>query len=531
MSLTFGLFSVILLLCIGTAVFTEVARGLKRGYARAALGLAVVLISLVGSLLATKLVSGLLAQPLSAWLWRFLTDRFDVLESYRADLPSIDSLLTVLVDLLTGPLLFLVFFLLLRLLLRVVVASLSAKHANPSATDPRRSPECACLGSVPCPSYEGAEEGHFRRHDHALGGAVGAVTGFLVAICLLSPLTGSLEVVDTVYDGLNDDLSFNWRTIRIDGDQLERALSPFTDDVMVYIVNRLGGQLLYDTACTAELNGSTVALREEVGACMRIAVQGSDVTKTLNKGGQPTPEQLQSLQALGDSLADSKTACVLAADFMRGASEHWLMHEPFMKVKRPACGEFVDPLMDEVLAFLYYNIDPAYVSDDVKTLLGIYRIALEGGLLENPDMTRLMEVLEDGRLLNEIYAELELNPRMEHLVEHLTDATMEIMACSIDAAGLIPTENEALMDDLAEAVTLVNGMSGTDFAGRVNTMTDYAVHYAKQYGVELPTGMAQMGITAMMEQFSGQEKVTGSEMQAYFDYYINRKSTDSRLQP
>ncbi len=519
--MTFSLFSVVLLLFIGTAVFVEVVRGIKRGFARALLGLAVVLLSIIGSLLVTKSMSTLVSKPLSTLLINYLTNEVSEIAEYRRLLPDVDIIAMTLVDMLLGPFLFMLLFMLLRLLLRILVSALTSWQAKPTAADPRRSAKHRALGAPREPAYEGKDSSWFRRHERPLGGVIGAVAGFLVSICVLCPLTGFLNVANTVYDGLND-MGIKWRQLRIDGEKLDRSLSPFLDDVMVKTVNGIGGQLMFDTAGSAQLDGHDIVLQDEVEACMVIIADANRVVKVLGRGGGSTEEQKAGLQTLGSHIDRSYMMCLVATDFVKGASERWVMRESFLTVRRPNCGEFVDPLMDEVLSFLYAAADADYVSTDLNTMLGIYFIALDSGLLQNPDIDSLMNMLDDGTVLNRIYAELEKNPRMSSLVKHLTESTMEMMARSIGSINLPDEQYDAFMGNLAEAVTLVNGMNKSDFAAQVDTMTNYAVHYANQYGVNLPSSVAQMGVTAMMEQFADKDQVTESEMKAYIDHYLNR---------
>ncbi len=517
--MAFSLFSVILILCVGAAVFVEVVRGMKRGFARAALGLAAILLSAIGALAGAVWVSRLVAAPLSSWLIELLGTRIEEIAEYRELLPELDSIVTALLDMLLGPLLFLAFFMLLRLLARIVLHGLASGYARPAPADPRRPAKHAALGSPTCPDYEGADGSWFRRHDRALGGVLGAVAGLLVSICLFSPLTGMLRVTATAYDGLND-MGLKWKMLRIDQQKLDRALSPFLDDVVIRTLGALGGQALYDATSSSTLNGETIVLQEELEAGMVIAADAVDVMKILRRSGRSNEEQAASLKTLGEHIDTSCVMRVVAADFIKGASGQWLEHEQFLTVKRPECGMFVDPLMDYLLSFLHENADPDYVSEDISTMLGIYFIALDNGLLDNPDTEELMLLLGEGSVLDDIYAELEHNPRMTGLVNQLTTATMQIMARAIHAVELPVATYDAYMDDLAEAVTLVNGMEGAEFADRVNTMTSYAVHYANQYGVSLPSSVAQMAVTAMMDQFSGRAYVPGREMKAYVEYFL-----------
>ena len=52
-------------------------------------------------------------------------------------------------------------------------------------------------------------------------------------------------------------------------------------------------------------------------------------------------------------------------------------------------------------------------------------------------------------------------------------------------------------------------------------MTRYTMHYAQQYGVELPEGMAKMAASAMVEQLAGNEKLTADHLEKFFNHYLN----------
>jgi hypothetical protein len=95
------------------------------------------------------------------------------------------------------------------------------------------------------------------------------------------------------------------------------------------------------------------------------------------------------------------------------------------------------------------------------------------------------------------------------------------MAEAIDWADFSSDVYRDLMDNLSEAMNLVNGMEGATFAEQVESMTRYTMHYAEQYGVELPEGMAKMAASAMVEQLAGNEKLTADHLEKFFNHYLN----------
>jgi hypothetical protein len=77
------------------------------------------------------------------------------------------------------------------------------------------------------------------------------------------------------------------------------------------------------------------------------------------------------------------------------------------------------------------------------------------------------------------------------------------------------------MNNLSEAMNLVNGMEGATFNQQVDSMTQYTMHYAQEYGFDIPESMAKMAATAMVEQLSGSGKLDAEALDEFFDYYLN----------
>jgi hypothetical protein len=180
----------------------------------------------------------------------------------------------------------------------------------------------------------------------------------------------------------------------------------------------------------------------------------------------------------------------------------------------------LEPLLDQAL-LVCKETTPECAGRDITTILNIYLIAVENGLTDNPDREQLMETLEEGGVLDLIYAELRKNPCMTHLCDELSNTALRIMASAIDWANFSPDVYDNLMNNLSEAMNLVNGMEGATFNQQVDSMTQYTMHYAQEYGFDIPESMAKMAATAMVEQLSGSGKLDAEALDEFFDYYLN----------
>ncbi len=515
----FSLFSIILLMLIGFAILFETVRGVKRGFARASLGLATVIIAGIGAMVPAVLLSDWLAEPVSTYLYDLLQNKVPGADEYLNLLPELSAVIRTFADILMTPLMFLVFFLILRFVLRILFSALFSKHWKIQPTDPRPTGKPSCPVSPATPNYEGEDISWFRRHDRLVGGIVGGFSGFLVTLFLLSPLFGTLNVAGTLYDGMKK-MGFGWNSVGLSEDVMDSTLSPFVHDVTVNAFSVAGGNLVYDAITTADLDGEAITLRREIDACMDILVDFTEMTKVFAAGGA-TEEQEESLRRLGEDIDKSRVMCIVVTDFIKGAAGSWRDGETFLGVPRPQFGDFVDPLMTQVLHFLKENTEPDYISMDLNTMLNVYLVILQNNLVSNPDSSDLIGQLDSSNILNDIYAELHKNVRMQGLISELTRSTMGLMAGVLQSLDMGDGRYQDLMSNLAEAVTLVNSMNTNDFAEQVEMMTEHAMHYTREYGYELPPTVAKMAVTAMMDQFADEDKVDGNAMQAYLTGLIN----------
>ena len=511
--MSFTLLSMILLLAVTLAVFIEVRRGLRRGFVRTAVNLSAVLVSALGAVGLSVWISNLLAKMCAEIL-----DLYLPLESFSKMFPHVNDILVAVTDALLTPILFVVFFILLRLILRITV-SILFRVWRYDPDDPRYMATPKRPSSLLSPTYEAPDAPWHRRHDRLLSGITGGFCGFLAALFLLSPVLGTLSTAGTLLRGLKR-MNVSMGQV-IPADELSE-IEYYVNDSGAAILNAAGGELVFDAVAITELNDRPLSLRREVEACMEVCYEFSRVFKVVSKPDQATEEQKEILRGLGDRIDDSEFTRLLAADFLNSAADAWLNGKTLMKISRPNLGDVLNPLMDKAL-LVCAEATPDCAGRDITTLLRVYLIIVDSGLAGNPDRDSLMAALDEGGVLDKIYAELRKNPCMRPVEEELSNVALRIMAEAIDWADFAPDTYRELMDDLSEAMNLINGMDGSDFDTKVETLTDYTLHYAEQYGVELPESMAKMAATAMIEQLSGEGTLTPEHLEKFFNHYLGKE--------
>lgn len=500
--MTFTMLSAILLLTVGAGVFIEVMRGLRRGLTRTAMTLSSVLLS------------ALIAAPLAVWLsdlpckllGELLLTWFSDVKKLTEQFPSIPTLVTAGIDTLLTPILFVLLFWVLRLITRIVLACLFHGRLK---TRPDEMLD---------PMYESADAPWYRRHGRMVSGLTGALCGFLASMILLSPVVGTLGTAHSVLRK-TENVKVKWSTLGMTDADVE-SVKATASDPAVLLLEAMGGGLIFDAAANTRLNEKNVYLRREVDACMAVI---TDMIGGLSLITNPTaadPAKAEALARLGSEIEDSEAAKLLAADFLNGISRAWMNGETIWGMGKPASGELLDPLLNGVLEACAESTHEC-AARDVTTLVNVYLIAAENGLLTDPDYDKLAEELDEGGVLGLIYDELMKNPCMAHLTGELTNMALRIMAHAIKASDFSDAKLDGLMQDLSEAMNLVNGMEGS-YNDRVQSMKDYTLHYAAQYGVTIPTSLAEMAAAALVDRLGNQGELNGDDLSELFDEYLNR---------
>lgn len=492
----------VFLLIVGAVVFVEVLAGLRRGLVRSAVSLCAVVFS---ALVSAPLAVWLSDYP-AAWLGRLLTTAIPKLRTLLEQFPRALSLVEAGADIIFSVILFITFFVVLQILCRILWPLILRKWLKPLPDE------------VAHPMYESADAPFHRRHDRVLGGITGGLCGFLATLILLSPVVGTLSAADAVLSA-TDRFKIKWESFGLTADTVS-SLKETTGDPGVRILEAVGGGLIFDAAASTHLNGRRVYLRAEADACADVVGDLYGVILAFSRPDLAKPIDRATVERLGENLERSESAKMLAADFLNLAAGAWLEGKTFMKLKCPDGGELFNPLLRGALAVCAEST-PDCVARDITTLLNIYLIARENGLLSNPDYGALAGDLGEKGILGQIYDELRRNPCMAHLADELTNMALKIMASSIDWSKMDSKVVEGLMGDLSNAINEVGNMD-TDRNGRVEAMKDYATQYAAQYGVELPDAFAEMAAIAMVDRFSGQGHVTPDEMAALFGAYLSK---------
>ncbi len=509
--MSFTILSAVFFGLVGVAVFIEVIRGLKRGLTRALVGLMTVVLSALGAAPLAVRLSDLPSKAVYEWIYGMIP----LLEKNSTVFPSLGPIVEAAVDAVLSLLLFVILFMILRLILRIVVAALFRGRLGRGAVGAGAPDSARGMHALFAPSYEAVDAPWYRRHERLLTGLTSGLCGFLAALCMLSPLVGTMSLLGYAY---SEAKAIRVNFSKVVDEQTVALVEPYLSDASVGILSAMGGELIFDAVTVTELEGETLSLRREAETVLALTRDFVSVSKVFAKLDQASEEQLETLSSLGPRIGESLALRLIAADFLNGAANNWLEGKRFFSIARPRCGEIIDPIMDEAL-LVCKQADKDCVARDITTIINIYVIAAESGLIGSPNQETLMEALDEGDVLDRIYTELRRNPCMAHLADRLTGTAMQLMAKAIDWADFKPGQYEALLGDLTGAITEIGEMGERSFEEQVGQLTDYTVQIAERYGIKIPESMAEMAATTMLSQLGSVEDLTAEDLEQFFNQY------------
>ena len=496
--MSFTLYSVAILLVLATAILIDVMKGIKKGFLKMAVKLGVVL----GSILVALPIS-LVAGDLPAKLVTDAVMNIGIIQRYAKNITGLEELVTAYVDALISPILFVILFFVIRAILSLIVSLVCKKILKDSRHDA---------------GYETKEDAWYRRHDKLYGALTGAVIGFIVTVCLLMPITGTLRAASSVIDCTKAS-GVNLAKMGIPEKQTTE-FQAFASDAPSMILYACGGDLLYRATASFELEGERYALIRELDV---IGDTAEDIKAMLNifssKKDQFTDEDKQSVESLKEAIKSSGTVKFVSAGFLSEASKTWLKGGKYLGIGRPTFGKVIDPMISEIL-LVCKDTDSSTVPADVSTLLNIYVIATEHGMIRNPDYEKLVGKMGHDTLMDDICNELKANPRMAYIADMLTGVVVRTVSSAINLSGVRGPEYEKLLVNLADSL---NSLKGASNEVKVSYMTNYIVDYADEYGVELPENMATVTAQYMVEEIDSESGEVDSE---HIREFLDRHSVD-----
>lgn len=478
--------------------------GACRGYSRGIYDSLIRSAKLICAILITALISFLASNAITDLIYELLEDT-DFMVEIEKQLANIGDVMWAFIDAAITPVLFLFVLPFVYATLSIILSAVLKKKMSK-------------FGGAS--EHEGELAAWYMRDSKVLGAIVGAVFGVILSSVIMSPITGTLNCAHELSCTVKENPVISG-SVKI-GDDIDFLIEKYSSDGMSDMLHCFGGNVTYRMVSSSTLNDNRFSLVREIRAArdsLPDLIAGVNVIKNI---GEAEPYQMDDLLALPKKIKKSETAKSLSADFLSGASGKWLVGEPYMDIILPSVNEVIEPLLSEIL-YTCTSTTPKTVVRDADTLLRIYVLAAESGILQSGNYEEIMAIISENELIDKICDILDDNPRMRHIEKTVRNMTLNAVASVIDDLKKNITEYQMLMDDLADSLNDLKGMSDEK---KLDVMTENALKYMKDYGVDVSDDVARVTAERMLEELSKEEgNITSERLMEFFDSYNLNNAT------
>ena len=251
----FNIISVALLSIVACLIILEIIRAINRGFKKTIVSLSSIFASVFLSIVITNFVSDLITVPLV----KIVDSKFQIAQRIE-DIPSINEILFAYVDAAISPIVFLVLFIVIRILISIILTIVLKKQEKKKVVR----------------LYENEDAPEYKKRPKVLSALLGAFCGFLLSVVFISPFMGTLKVGTGVLRTFNSEdssikISFNNSFVKL--------IDVCSKDAVGNVVYYCGGNLIYKSVATSNLNENYFALEKEAKATV---VSAGNIFKTGN---------------------------------------------------------------------------------------------------------------------------------------------------------------------------------------------------------------------------------------------------------
>ncbi len=324
------------------------------------------------------------------------------------------------------------------------------------------------------------------------GLGVGLVCGLLVSVLVLSPIVGTLSLVNDVsYDvGMHDE-------------ELGEM------DLSIY--EKTGFMVVYNLFSGANYEGERVSLRTEMDAVIELINVFGDMGGDFS---EINSEQIQSLRSVVATLDKSALLKNTVAGVFSTAAEKWTSGEKFLGIESFDAGELLNPVVNQLL-LVFKTTDKDCVISDLNTMVDIFDVVVSSGMAGDTDYQTMLNKLGDG-VVADLLVATNHNPRMIPVADEITKLSVKALASTLGVPQNANERYNMLMDDIAGDLNETYGMTGEDrFVAVKNELSNDLDHY----GVKIEGLALDHATEGIISDLGSISDVKGDDVKEFFIVY------------
>lgn len=452
------IFSCVFLVAAAVAILIGALKGKKRAWQ---LSVTRIILTVISALLAA------LASSLTAYHGiGALIDTFVPAEiiAMMQDVPAAKPIIVALAAMMIAPLLFLLFYLIVRLIAMAFTGLITSgfiKITTKKKPETQQEPETAETAAAPT-AEAGAEyykkmfgedkpvevsakkPKRFGLEKNSWVSALCGGLGGLLTFCVLCvPMVGTLDIVDDVASVPLHSLAQSDESGVMS--MVAEAVDASANNAGSVTVKLVGGGLLYDAMTTYDVDGQLATLRNETGTVR--AVANAVVVSTAEDSDKA--DAAQSVRDIGKAFNKSTILPVLLSDVTAAATDSWREGEDFYGISKPSFGADLDPLMMSMIE-AFAQSDSVTIKEDVTTVANIAATLVEKDAFASFSKDPIALFAQEDTI-SAVLEDLLENPRLCVMVDGFADFGISVLMNTVN----VPNDVEALYEQLGNDINNV----------------------------------------------------------------------------
>ena len=493
--MSISLFSVAVLLLTAVFVLFEIARGIKKGFYATLVRVCLVLLSVVLSFIAARMLSDLFVDK----LYQLVFDMgiFGAAFDY---LPGAGNVIKAYCDAVITPFVFVCVYPLMILIVKVIVYFIKEKHEDFNDLDIKIKKESA-------PWVE--------KHQRLLSIVISAACGVFISSMFISPIMGSLKMVGKAVE-LGRTLGGEDVAIEESMGGIEAGISKYKDDPVANLVYYCGGNVVYFANASSELNGNYFTLGKELKNTAKYYDEIISAAKLMGRIDKADPKEVRELQNIEKYINKSETLKAIASDFVSEISGSWIEGEEFMGLERPSVTSAISPVLNRVL-YVCSQTTPRFVAEDMGTLIDLYILLYESDIIGSSNYSEMVSLIDDTSFLEKVSDILKDNPRMKDISLDFENMTVSIISAALLSDAISQREFKMIAGDIADAVNNVRELPREE---QISIVADNAYRTINENGLEVPFDVIQTTAERLVDDIETTKgDITAGTIENFFEKY------------
>ena len=500
--MTFSLISVAVLLIAALIIIIEVVRAVKRGMRKTLITLASLFLAVFSSIIISYFVSDFFA----IFAYNFKSREIE-LSGLSEKIPNIKEIFIAYADAIIAPIIFIMVFFIMRGLIAIVMAIVNKAMAK----------------KIDSYKYESEDAPYYRKKPNLTNALLGGLCGFMVVVICISPIMGTLKMVNKAFNDINAN-SANLG-MKIKG-SVTQYTNKYSNDLVGNVFYYCGGNLVYKSTATSTLNDNYFGFEREVDGTLSTMGDIMKVSSTLSNIGNASEGDKAKLKNLGANINKAETLKRIAADIVPKLAENWSKNEPYEGVEKPKVSKAASTFFNQML-HVCKKSTPDTVGEDLSTLLNVYLIAYENDILMSENYKDMLEKSKRTGALDLIKKELEKNPRMAAISLEIDNMTMTSLATAIQNFNI--GSYDVLMGEMSVVLNTAMNLEGEE---RLNYIRRYAKGYIRDYGIDIGDDVVNEVTERLVDEVinTNNGNITKEDVMAFIDKYSVKKNNNNNSQ-